>query len=168
MKVQSVSVGVTSPIPFEVLLEKMLPHFRYYAKNVLKLKGNSDNFDDAIQELSAIAYEMYLSLVRRGKEVFYTPIKNFTIQRYQDGRRFIGSNTTDMLSERTKCKGRSEVCSLSQLDENDAMLFYMVDQQSELFDRVQFRIDFFEGVVSTAITAGSKDYPLACNRGKSQ
>ena len=35
-------------VSFEVLLAKMEPHFKFFAKRVLKLKA--DNLDDALQE----------------------------------------------------------------------------------------------------------------------
>ena len=95
---------VTSSVPsFESLLQRMTPHFQFFAKRVLKLRG--DDFDDVLQELSAIAYELYLSLVKRGKEIFYTPLLKFAIKRYREGRRFIGSNSTDALSDKTKLMG---------------------------------------------------------------
>jgi len=43
-------------IPFEVLLAKMEPHFKFFAKRILKLKA--DNLDDALQELRAIAFDI--------------------------------------------------------------------------------------------------------------
>ena len=63
MKTQSAIVPSTVPT-FESLLEKMTPHFQFFARRVLRLK--SDNFDDAIQELTTLAFDMYHSLVRRG------------------------------------------------------------------------------------------------------
>jgi DNA-directed RNA polymerase specialized sigma24 family protein len=125
---------VTSSIPtFESLLERMTPHFRYFAKRVLRLKG--DDFDDVLQELSAIAYEMYLGLVKRGKEVFFTPLMKFAIKRYRDGRRFAGTNSVDVLSDRTKMKGRSTI-------KNGDTLYYMLDQRDNVAKTVQFKVDF--------------------------
>jgi len=128
-------------VPFEVLLAKMEPHFKFFAKRVLKLKA--DNLDDALQEMRAIAFDNYRSLVRRGKEVFYTPIKNFAIKRYKSGRRFAGSSTTDILSDWTRILGRCDICSLSQFGVEDNSLHFMVDRrQSNVADTVQFKMDF--------------------------
>ena len=38
--------------------------------------------------MRAIAFGIYRSSVRRGKEVFYTPIMKYAIRRYNSGRRF--------------------------------------------------------------------------------
>ena len=59
--------SASTPVSFEVLYAKMLPHFRYYAKRY----SRSKRFDreDVIQELTGFALELYTSLVRRGKEV---------------------------------------------------------------------------------------------------
>ena len=134
MKKQVITAPSTVP-SFEVLLGKMTPHFRYFAKRVLRLKG--DDYDDVLQELSAIAYEMYLSLVKRGKEVFYTPITRFAIGRYKEGRRFLGSDSTDVLSERTRQLGRTDVC-------NRDTLHLMVDRKTDTAESVHLHIDFQE------------------------
>ena len=127
---------VTSTVPtFEALHEKMVPHFQFFAKRVLKLKG--DDFDDVLQELSAIAYEMYLSLVKRGKEIFFTPIMKFAIKRYREGRRFIGSNSTDALSDKTRVMGRSTI-------KNGDTLHLMLDQKDDVARAVQFKLDFID------------------------
>ena len=127
-------VTVPSVTPsFESLLDKMTPHLRYYAKNVLRLRG--DNFDDALQELTTIAYEMYLGLVKRGKEVFFTPILKYAIGHYKEGRRFAGTNQTDVLSDRTRLIGRSMV-------KAGDTLYFMLDQKSNVAREVGFKIDF--------------------------
>ena len=128
-------------IPFEVLLTKMEPHFKFFAKRVLKLKA--DNLDDALQEMRAIAFDIYQRLVHRGKQAFYSPIARFAIQRYKAGRRFAGSSTTDVLSDCTRILGRCESCSLDQYDLNNADLPSLIDwRQSDVADSVQFKIDF--------------------------
>ena len=81
---------VPSTVSFEVLLVKMVPHFRYFAKRVLRLRG--DNLDDALQELTLLAFEIYSSLARRGKQTFFSPIMKFAIGKYKSGRRFAGYN----------------------------------------------------------------------------
>ena len=125
---------VTSHVPtFEELLRKMEPHFKFFARRVLRLKG--DNLDDALQELSAMAYEMYCSLVKRGKDIFYSPIMKYTIGRYKEGRRFIGSNSTDALSEGTRQKGRTIV-------KKGDTLYTMLDMKNNVAKTVQFKIDF--------------------------
>jgi len=131
----------TAVVPFEVLLTKMEPQFKFFAKRVLKLKA--DSFDDALQEMRTIAFDIYRSLVRRGKQVFYSPIARFAIQRYKAGRRFAGSSTTDVLSDETRILGRCESCSLDQFYLNDGDLPFLTDwRQSDVADAVQFKIDF--------------------------
>jgi len=127
-------------VPFEVLLAKMEPHFLFVAKRVLKLKA--DNLDDALQEMRAIAFDIYQRLVRRGKQVFYSPIMKFAIKRYKSGRRFIGSNTTDVLSDSTRILERCDICSLDQFDHDSDLPFLTAGRQSNVADTVQFKIDF--------------------------
>jgi hypothetical protein len=137
MKIQSVTTPSTTP-SFETLLDKMMPHFHYFAKK-MKRRYKRFDFDDAIQDLVGIALEMYHSLVRRGKEVFYTPIMKFAIGRYKSGRRFTGSNTTDILSHQTQAMGRSETC---QFDDDDDTRYFMKDKQPDIFHAVQAKVDY--------------------------
>jgi len=142
MKMQVTTAPSVIPA-FEELLAKMEPHFKFFAKRVLRLRG--DDLDDVIQELSTIAYELYLSLVHRGKAVFYSPLARYATQRYQEGRRFIGYNSTDALSEGTRQAGRSEVAMFSQFDMTDGSLDFLIGEQSDVSEGVSFRIDFFDG-----------------------
>ena len=105
MKMQVTTTPSVTP-SFESILGKMTPHFQFFAKRVLRMKG--DDYDDVLQELTALAYELYLSLVRRGKAVFYSPIMKFAIGKYKSGRRFVGYNSVDVMSEWTRQAGRSE------------------------------------------------------------
>jgi hypothetical protein len=129
----------STPVSFETLLAKMLPHFKFFARKVQKLKA--DNFDDAIQDLTAIALTLYQSLVRRGKEAFYSPIMKYSIQRYKSGRYFTGTSSKDVLADQTRILGRCEICSLNQLGTEDNS---MVDEKSDVADGVAFKIDFHE------------------------
>ena len=58
--------NTSAPASFETLLAKMEPHFKFFARRVLKLKA--DNLDDALQEMRALAFDIYRSLVRRAKK----------------------------------------------------------------------------------------------------
>jgi hypothetical protein len=132
-------------VSFEVLLAKMEPQFKFFAKRVLKLKA--DNLDDALQEMRAIAFGIYRSSVRRGKEVFYTPIMKYAIKRYNSGRRFSGSSTVDVLSDCTRILERCDICSLDQFYLHDGDLPFLTDwRQSDVADAVQFKIDFEDWV----------------------
>jgi hypothetical protein len=95
-----------------------------------------------MQDLIGMALEIYRSLIRRGKEVFYTPIMKFAIKRYREGRRFTGSNTTDILSHQTKIMGRSETCQLSQFDKDADTRYFMQDKQPDVFRTVQTKLDY--------------------------
>ena len=128
-----------SPVSFEVLLTKMRPHFRYYAGKILRLR--LDNYDDAVQELTAIAYEIYHSLVQRGKAVFYTPIMKYSIKRYREGRRFIGLNTTDVLGHQAQFLGRSTTYSIDDCLENTDKR-HLRDKHPDVLHEVQIRMDF--------------------------
>ena len=130
----------SSPVSFEVLLTKMRPHFRYYVGKILRLR--LDNFDDAMQELAAIAYEIYHSLVQRGKAVFYTPIMKFAIKRYREGRRFCGINSTDVLSLQTQLMGRCETYSIDDCVEDTDTRHFLPDRQANVSHTVQVRMDF--------------------------
>ena len=116
MKTITNSAAPSTVPSFEVLLKKMLPHFRYYIGKVLRLRR--DRYHDALQELTCMALEMYQSLVRRGKEVFHTPIMKFAIKKYREGRRFCGFNSTDVLSHQTQFKGRCETYSIDDCAED--------------------------------------------------
>ena len=133
----------SAPVPFDVLYRRMLPQFRYYAKWLVRRKGRWIDFDDVIQELSGFALEDYTSLVRRGKETFYTPIAKYAIKRHREGRRFVGTNTTDILSEQTQKLGRSDTCQLSQFDDeprNWGLGLYQ--RQPDIADAVQMHLDY--------------------------
>jgi hypothetical protein len=136
----TITNSTPSPVSFEVLLTKMLPHFRYYVGRKLRLR--LDNFDDAVKELTAIAYEFYHSLVQRGKDVFYTPIMKFAIKRYREGRRFIGLNTTDVLSHQTQLLDRCATYSIDDCVEDTDKRHCIQDRQAKVFDTVQTRVDF--------------------------
>ena len=129
----------SSPVSFEVLLTKMRPHFRYYVGKILRFR--LDNFDDAMQELTAIAYEIYHSLVQRGKAVFYTPIMKFAIKRYREGRRFIGLNSTDVLGHQAQFLGRSTTYSIDDCVE-DTDRRCLQSKYPDVFHEVQIRMDF--------------------------
>jgi hypothetical protein len=143
-KIMTAITNATAPstVPtFEELLTKMTPHFRYFVGKVLRFRR--DNFDDAMQELITIAYEIYHSLVQRGKAVFYTPIMKFAIKRFREGRRFIGLNTTDVLSPQTQRLGKCETWSLNQMDEDDPdTRYWMEDRNADVFRTVQLQVDF--------------------------
>ena len=132
MKTQSAIVTSTVPT-FESLLEKMTPHFQFFARRVLRLK--SDNYDDAMQELTTLAFDMYHSLVRRGKEIYFTPIMKYAIARYREGRRFIGYDTVDALAEGAKRKGRT-------LIKKGDTIYTMLDMKDNVARAVQFKLDF--------------------------
>ena len=142
MKHQSVTTVPSAPVSFEVLYEKMLPHFWYFARQYDRCRRTDQ--EDVIQELTGLALINYMSLIERGKEVFYTPIMKYAVQHYKEGRRFVGSNTTDILSEQTQMMGRSDTYQFSQFDDErrgDTMPF-MKMRQASVFDQVQFKIDF--------------------------
>ena len=128
-----------SAVSFETLLDKMRPHFRYYVGKILRLR--LDNFDDAMQELTAIAYEIYHSLVQRGKAVFYTPIMKFAIKRFREGRRFIGLNSTDVLGHQAQFLGRSTTYSIDDCVE-DTDRRCLQSKYPDVFHEVQVRLDF--------------------------
>ena len=95
--------------------------------------------------MRALAFDIYRSLVRRGKEVFYTPIMKFAIKHYKAGRRIAGTNTTDVLSDCTRILERCDICSLDQFYLHDGDLPFLTDwRQSNVADTVQFKIDFEE------------------------
>ena len=130
-----------STVPsFEVLLTKMKPHFRYYVRRKLRLR--CDNFDDAMQELTAIAYELYHSLVQRGKTILYTPILRYSIKCYREGRPFIGLNSTDVLGHQALLLGRSTTYSVEDCADDTDKRHCIQDRQAKVFDTVQTRIDF--------------------------
>ena len=141
MKKQSAIVTSTVPT-FEALLEKMTPHFQFFAKRMQRRYKHFDT-DDCLQDLVGQALVMYQSLVRRGKEVFYTPIMKYAIARYKTGRRFTGKNKTDALSPLTQRLGRSEVCSLDQFDGVDSRQGYTVKcRVPDIFRTVQTKLDY--------------------------
>jgi DNA-directed RNA polymerase specialized sigma24 family protein len=134
----------TAPVSFDSLYKKMLPHFKFFANRLMRRMGRGiSDYDDVIQELTAIALELHTSLVRRGKTAYFSPIMKFAIKRYKAGRRCTGSNTTDVHSEQTQRLGRSAVCQLSVLDSEPLRWdFVQYKRHSDVFDIVQLRIDY--------------------------
>jgi hypothetical protein len=137
------AVSPSAPISFMALLAKMNPHFKFFAERVRRRKGVE--VEDVMQELTGFALVNYISLVRRGKEVFYSPILKYAILRYKEGRRFAGSSTIDVTSERTQTMGRSEVCCFSQIiDEGKDTMDFMEDRRTNVAGSAQFKLDFEE------------------------
>jgi hypothetical protein len=134
--------STTPSVPtFDSLLAKMLPHFRYYARRYSRCKRTDR--DDVMQDLIGLALEMYTSQIRRGKQVFYTPLMKFAIKKYRSGRRFTGSNTTDILSEQTQMLGRCEACQFSELNsEPGQWSFEHYNRQPNVVDAVQMSVDY--------------------------
>jgi hypothetical protein len=140
----STIINSTTPsaiVSFEELLEKMLPHFRYFAKKTVRRFKKID-CDDIVQDLCGMALETYLSLIQRGKAVFYTPIMKFAIRHYIEGRRFTGSNSTDILAEQAQKLGRSDTCQLSTFDDDEDAWGFRTARQTDVANAVQFKMDF--------------------------
>ena len=133
--------NTTAPVSFDVLLPKMLPYFRHYAKRYSRNKRIDRN--DVIQDLIGIALQIYTSAVRRGKEVYYSPLVRWAIKRYRDGRRCRGYNSTDIFSEHTQMLGRSKVHSFHD-EEGEDRHHFMEDRRVNVADTVQFKIDYEE------------------------
>jgi len=131
---------IDSPPTFEVLLAKMRPYFRKYAKRFSPNKRLDR--DDVMQDLTGIALQMYTSLVRRGKEVFYSPLAMYAIKRYSTGRRFTGLNSTDVHSEHAQMQGRSEVHQFSELEGKLDELEFMADPKANVAKTAQLRVDY--------------------------
>ena len=129
-----------APVSFEILLDRMLPRFQYFAQRVLKLKA--DNYDDAIQEMTAIAFDLYRSLVRRGKPAYYSPIMRFAVKYYRIGRRCMGANTVDVLSERTQILERCTVSPLSTFVNPDESEFMQDRRQPDIAEEVHWKVDY--------------------------
>jgi len=141
----TIVTNTTPSVPtFDSLYAKMLPHFKYFARHHVKRKGKRGDFNDVIQDLAGFALQMYNSLIRRGKgaDVFYTPLMKYAIMRYRSGRRFVGSNTKDILADQTQILGKSETCQLSQFDEEQDTWDFMTDRKGRVLDAVQFKIDY--------------------------
>jgi len=142
MKKQSTIVTSTVPT-FEALLEKMMPHFTYFVKK-MKRRYKRFDIDDAMQDLVGFALENYHSLVRRGKQTFFTPIMKFAIKRYCAGRRFVGTSSTDVLSEQTQRLGKSRTCQLSAFDGVTDTWYFMDDKKPNVFRTVQTKLDYHD------------------------
>jgi hypothetical protein len=130
-----------APVAFDLLLEKMEPHFKFYARRYSRRKRIDR--DDVMQDLTGLALENYTSLIRRGKEVFYSPVMQFAIKKYRSGRRFTGMNTTDILSEQTQMLGRSKARQFSEFDGDPGQWdFEHYNRQPDVVDAVQMSIDY--------------------------
>ena len=129
----------STPVSFDSLLAKMLPYFRHYARRYSRNKRIDRQ--DVIQDLIGLALQIYNSAVRRGKEVYYTPLMQYAIKRYKSGRRCRGYNSTDILSEHAQMLGRSEVHSFHDGEREDRHHF-MEDRRVSVADAVQFKIDY--------------------------
>jgi len=129
-----------APVSFEVLLDRMMPHFQYFARRVMRLKA--DNYDDAVQDMSAIAFDLYRSLVRRGKPAYYSPIAKFAVKYYRIGRRFLGANTVDVLAERTQILERCTVSPLSTFVNPNERDFMEDRRQPDVTETIRWKVDY--------------------------
>jgi hypothetical protein len=147
MKNHSVTTVPSAPVTFDVLLDKMLPHFRYYAERHVRRRNKRIELDDVMQDLIGFALESYHSLIRQGKEVFYSTLMRYAMKRYQDGRRFVGSNTTDVLADQAQILGRSKIQHLSVFERNSELAEWNFMEDPRQLDAaviVQWKIDYAE------------------------
>ena len=101
------SVSQSMAPSFESMLPLLKMKFR-------KATTNFDSWDareDAIQEMIAIAFTLYSRLLRRGKEekIFATPLAQYAICNYFNGRRVVGMSAKDVSAPRCQVLGRATV-----------------------------------------------------------
>jgi len=103
---QSVAQSMAPP-SFESMLPLLKMKFRKATINF----DSWDARDEAIQELTAMAFILFNRLLRQGKheKIYATPLAQYAIHHYFNGRRVTGTSSTDALSPRTQLLGRATV-----------------------------------------------------------
>lgn len=102
------STAPLSTPSFESLMPVMTVRFR---KATCSSLTSREARDEAIAEMTAIAFGLYTSLVRRNKiaSIFANSLASYSIYAYYNGRRFAGMSGTDVSSPRTQILERSTV-----------------------------------------------------------
>ena len=143
-----VSIAAACPAPrwhrrFMQLLPAILATARYSFRH---LKG--DALQDALAEVVAGSYVMFVALVRRGREslAYGSPLAKFAIAQYNDGRR-VGNrlNVGEVLSDYARQRKCFKVESLDHFDEIENQWQEAVVQDTRsapVSDTVAFRVDF--------------------------
>ena len=91
--------------------ESMLPLLKMKFRKATTNFDSWDARDEAIQEMTAIAFTLYSRLLRQGKQekIYATPLAQYAIYHYFNGRRVTGTSSTDASSPRTQILGRATV-----------------------------------------------------------
>jgi hypothetical protein len=139
-----VSVAAACPSPrnrFLQLLPAILATAGYAFRH---LKG--DVLQDALAEVVAGSYVMFVALVRRGREslAYGTPLAKFAIAQYNDGRRVGNSlNVGEVLSDYARQRKCFKVESLDNLDHesNEWQEVLVEDRHCGPFDLVRTKLD---------------------------
>ena len=89
---------------FESMLPVLTIRFR---KAALSIKSYEER-TDAVAEMIGMAFNLYASLIKRGRtDIYSTPIGEFVVKGYFSGRRVAGMSATDVTSPRCRFLGRS-------------------------------------------------------------
>lgn len=123
----------------------LLPLIRKVARHAFR-RLNSEQRDDAVQEVIASAYVAFARLVQRGREdvAFATPLARYAIAQYRSGRR-VGSqlNVHDVSSPYCEMRNNIVLESLHwQTDSGNWREVLVEDRRSTPADIAATRLDF--------------------------
>ena len=106
----------STPPPFESFLKALRFQFRYACRFI----RHRNEKEEAIQEMTALAFSLYKRLREHGRtDIYSTPIGDYAIRYYFNGRRLTGMSATDVTSPRCQQLDRAVVHGLeyrSRLD----------------------------------------------------
>ena len=139
--VTSQSVTQHSPPSFESFLKILNIQFRH----ACRFMRHRHEREEAIQEMTALAFALYKRLSEHGRtDIFSTPIGNYAIRSYFDGRRFTGMSATDITSPRCQRLDRAIVHGFDYCGSSDNRVreIFICDKHHSPSTIACFNIDF--------------------------
>jgi len=130
-----------SPPSFESFLKILNTRFRYACRFMRRWHDR----EEAIQEMTALAFLLYKKLSEHGRvDIYSTPIGDYAIRNYFDGRRFSGMSATDITSPRCQRLDRAVVHGLEYRSSSDNRVreIFICDKHHPPSTIACFNIDF--------------------------
>lgn len=126
--------------------ESFLPALTQQFRRATRFIPLREDREEATQEMIALAFSYYQSLVDRDKtdSVFSTPLGDFAIRSFFAGRRVTGMSSTDITSPRCQKLDRAEVIRLEYRSKTDNKLkeINVYDKYHKPSTIAGFKIDF--------------------------
>jgi DNA-directed RNA polymerase specialized sigma24 family protein len=129
-----------------LMLEKMIyPIIRNTVPQTAKPIGSED-YQELVQDATAIAAEMLDAMEKSGKEPIANSIAYYSIQRIKSGRRSCGNTRTDVMNPGYQLDNAGSVCSMqspvSSEDEDLTVADMIAAKTEDVADKVLRQIDW--------------------------